>query len=437
MLRQLDSRMVSTRHFVPRSGASMEANTPSVDLLVDGERYFERWFEVVERVGSAALAGSDASLSIRAYRFSPHLTAQGSEGAENALLAVARATEAGASVSVGLSPHLGRLANAGAALALRRRGLDFEWLEGSARRASHEKLTFASCEDRLTMFVGSLDPWVPRWDSSQHNCFDERRFGRRIAPSHDVGLMLEVGHPNIDVTTAEPEDLMDAFRAPNVRPMLRNKNDPDCLIENIVEQIGSAESYIYIEDQYFLPSPDLGARGRLLQEVLRDRLAHGVHLFVVLPGPSSPVAPRQAIESRSAHYVESLLRGLPDNAGSVRIYGRQSGGGATARRQIYVHSKVLITDSKSATIGSANFTRRSLTFDTEAAVRVDDPTWVGFAQDQLIADLCQQSTAESTDASIERLHEPPRGAVELTTRPAYRLWQIGERVFRHLADPGE
>jgi len=376
---------------------------------------------------------------LAAYRLSTNVGAQGRGSTTSIVDSLAHLEASGGMTRVTLSRHLGGLPNRSALSTLRRAGVQAEWAMGSFVQASHEKLTLISTPEGSQLFAGSIDPWTPRWDTTDHIFEVGNRYGAHLAPSHDVGLKLSIPEPSLDVARTPIRAVLEAFESPSVKVILRDNEDPNGLLGHVEDQLSAAEHNIYIEDQYFLPRISLPSQGRALLEVLRERVAAGVNLTVVLPGPSGPFAPRQAIESRSAAMVSSLLEGLPPAAGSVRIFGRQSvqtNGSEAKRRRLYVHSKVIITDSRAATIGSANFTSRSMLHDTESAVSLTDPSVVAELERRLVDDLTGgRHSSVSSLPQLDLTLAEVTGLVDLSRRRAYRFWQLGEVAFKRLADP--
>jgi phosphatidylserine/phosphatidylglycerophosphate/cardiolipin synthase-like enzyme len=413
----------------------------SVRTLIDGASFFGAWFDGLDELEAALSSGREAAVLAHAYRFSPRLGREGIDSAVTALDSLSSLTRRGADVRVTVSPHLARLPNRGAFGALRAAGIDVSWGDGSVRRASHEKYSLFASGNTLKLFVGSLDPWTPRWDGNAHTYADPRRYGHRLAPSHDVGLCVEL----------ECDEAVDLLRRGDIAEVWRRINNPAIeilhkrevadvsLARLLLAGLRSAEQFIYIEDQYFLP--DVDADGVSILDVLADRVRSGVDLIVVLPGPSRRGAPRQAIEQRSQAAVARLRDVVGASGGRVRIVGRLSEDSTTGdSRKLYVHSKLVVVDGRELLVGSANFTNRSLRFDNEVTARVRQPA--------LIANLCRQLwnehfgvRATDSDSLLDLRDEvfaavagPGTGLVELGARTA-RQRQIGNWAFARFVDP--
>ena len=161
--------------------------------------------------------------------------------------------------------------------------------------------------------------------------------------------------------------------------------------EDHLQAFRAAQELIYIETQY------VRARG------LADRLARearkrpGLHAIIILPGLPDEVAFSSEIGS-DARYGLSLqndaLSTIQDGFGDRLILATPVRPQMAARDTIqtlagspliHVHNKVLVQDADFALVGSANLNGRSLYWDTEAALRVSDPSRIATLRTRLMA----------------------------------------------------
>jgi len=207
----------------------------------------------------------------------------------------------------------------------------------------------------------------------------------------------------------------------------------------VIQAIGRARKYIYIEDQYLTPYPgrDVAGAGDTVGVLtaLRAALARIDYLIIVIPNhfdvPEGKFRRQQFIRSlRDAAaqkvFVYYLARPTPTHAAADEE-ATQGGcdtcsGGRDHRDEIYCHTKVWIVDDVIAKIGSANMNRRSYTHDTELdLVVLDGAVRDGgrvFARDlrlQLWGEHLNLSGAknallEDHKAALEYWRTPPHGA---------------------------
>lgn len=135
----------------------------------------------------------------------------------------------------------------------------------------------------------------------------------------------------------------------------------------IIKAIGSAEKFIYIEDQYFVDTTSVTTpiAAFNVRAALRAALARGVKVIVVIPHDSITNMGGQTAYRRAL--LINNLRAAPGGAGFRVFYPRRWG-----EYKTYVHSKCWIFDDQFAIIGSANTNRRSFTHDSESAIGVWD-----------------------------------------------------------------
>ncbi|MEU4243479.1 phospholipase D-like domain-containing protein [Actinoplanes sp. NPDC026619] len=126
----------------------------------------------------------------------------------------------------------------------------------------------------------------------------------------------------------------------------------------LVQAIGAAQRYIYIEDQYFREYPG-GDRRFELYPYLRAAAARGVKVILVGSGTRDPADGSPLINGTlnadlQRKVIDPLPQQLRRNIGLWRV------------EHLTVHAKVVIVDDRFAAVGSANLFSRSMTgVDTE------------------------------------------------------------------------
>ncbi|MFF5289029.1 phospholipase D-like domain-containing protein [Paractinoplanes globisporus] len=126
----------------------------------------------------------------------------------------------------------------------------------------------------------------------------------------------------------------------------------------LVQAIGAARRYVYIEDQYFREYPGGDHRFELYPHV-RAAAARGVKVILVGsgsrdPAESSPLINGTVNPDLQKKIIDPLPQQLRRNVGLWRV------------EHLTVHTKIVIVDDRFAAVGSANFFSRSMVgVDTE------------------------------------------------------------------------
>jgi phospholipase D1/2 len=246
--------------------------------------------------------------------------------------------------------------------------------------------------DRRTLCVGGLDLDERRYDDPGHH-------RRRDETWHDVQVMVQ-GGPVVDEAQTHLERFLkvtaghcDPPPATNLLSTLSRKRrvatpfmGPKPLRRTLEEahlaRIGAADRLIYLETQFFR-DPGIA---QALARAARSRPDLG--LILVLPAAPEDVAfdGKTSTDARYGEWLQAkAIRTVQDAFGRraaicspVRPEAFDSGGRDCSMGSpiIYVHAKVSIFDTKSAIISSANLNARSLRWDTEAGIELNDPTMI-------------------------------------------------------------
>ena len=286
-----------------------------------------------------------------------------------------------------------------------------DW-SGSGIGSNHQKITLVRRGNEITAGVGGIDYAANRVDESPHRRLAVRggRWGwhdagaiirgpattdvwrvlrmrwsgavnlprrRYFWPSikglqvlNPPGMPLEIGPP--PPQTARPADGSACQILRSVGPWYidsllpwerKHYNDlaPEGVHEvylTLVQAIGAARRYVYIEDQYFREYPGGDHRFELYAH-LRAAAARGVKVILVGsgsrdPAESSPLINGTINADLQKKVIDPLPQQLRRNVGLWRV------------EHLTVHTKIVIVDDQFAAVGSANFFSRSMAgVDTE------------------------------------------------------------------------
>ncbi len=251
----------------------------------------------------------------------------------------------------------------------------------------HQKLAVI---DRTLLYIGGLDLDERRYDTPTH-----RRAGDQTW--HDVQLMIE------GPVVAEAQAHLESFQAvidgklapPRTRRLMRTLSRPRLRSlwhfgpDPVVNELrtahlilsGRAQSFIYMESQYFRDQSLARALARAAQA------SPGLQMILILPAAPDDVAfdGKRGLDARFGEALQArALRRLRKGFGARLFVGSpgqpraampDGAGDPDTRRDrlhgaplIYVHAKVSVFDDTSAIVSSANLNGRSLLWDTEAGV---------------------------------------------------------------------
>ena len=138
--------------------------------------------------------------------------------------------------------------------------------------------------------------------------------------------------------------------------------------------IAGARERLYIANSYFVPDDDF-------RRLLINAARRGVDVRVIVPGERTDV--RITLWASRRHYAD-LLRG------GVRLYEYVP---------TNMHAKTIVADGRWSTVGSLNFDNRSLAFNDESSIVVDDAAVGRFMEAMFAADL--RYSDEVTLAEVE------------------------------------
>jgi phosphatidylserine/phosphatidylglycerophosphate/cardiolipin synthase-like enzyme len=285
-----------------------------------------------------------------------------------------------------------------------------DW-SGSGVGVNHQKITIVRRGGELIAGVGGIDYSPNRLDESPHQHLVVRggRWGW-----HDAGAIVRgpaaadvwkvfglrwtgaanlprrryrwprqrfpVLNPSIVSAAVEPAPTQPAGRAPGTAvqilrsvgpwyidaPIPRERRHYDAappegiheVYLTLVQAIGAARRYVYVEDQYFSEYPGGDSRFELYTH-LRAAAARGVKVIFVGSGTRDPAEAAPMINRTINRDLQRMVIGpLPEtarrNVGLWRV------------EHLTVHTKVVLVDDGFASVGSANLYSRSMAgVDTE------------------------------------------------------------------------
>lgn len=239
--------------------------------------------------------------------------------------------------------------------------------------AHHEKIMVIDYE---VGFCGGFDLSNGKWDTSAHE-YESQLRDTGTEPWHDVHAMVR-GPAVHDLAyhfwqrwsyadTRDRRAVMAAVKLPTERERagtvpvvaLRTWKEMDRnrgIKAWYSEMFQKAKVGIYIENQFPFQSGSL-------TKLLAKRLTEEPGLKVVIVGPMEPNLPGLVGSMLSKMSVNDVNKNLADlrklSGGRVATYSliSQHRTVPTMRKQIYVHSKIMIVDDQWMTIGSANLDR--------------------------------------------------------------------------------
>jgi len=393
-------------------GGELQVSTDGnlVEPLIDGEVYMRRWHLALVAMG--AYTGPEAyHAGWRLEQVYPLGHGIGTTALED----LNNADTAGATVYTLLSEHLGSIATNRPSVAwLRLHGV---WTSCRDNRypnagTNHQKMAVFKTAGGHLCTLGSLDLAKARWDRTVHAPSDPSR-DPASGPTHDTGVAI-IGPAVGDLDLCYRERWNDSSRTLGMTPLL----PPQPLIAtplaggppsgshsvqvlrtfgitstksgyswspsgeftvwaSYLNAIRRATTYLYLEDQYFLPwdYPPRFSRpagpGRDVDIIyqLGEAMKRGVKVAILTPAKGEDLGVlgyyQKFQRDIGVNYLKSIkAAGAP---GDLVIASLENAAG-----WVHVHSKLLLADDEFVLIGSANIGQRSMTHDGEVHVGVVD-----------------------------------------------------------------
>lgn len=272
--------------------------------------------------------------------------------------------------------------------------------------------------DDAVAFCGGIDLTLGRWDTRAHTPNDPGRHagGEPYGPRHEVATVVdgdaaaslaELARDRWHMATGQtlPPVRAGAVAWPrNCAPALRHvevgiartlpplpEREEVREVESLnLAAIGAARDFIYLENQYLA--------SRVICEALAVRLREpdGPQVVIVLPRTSESPLETASMDSARERMVRLLWEA--DEHGRFGVYWPAVPGGTS----LYIHSKVMVVDDRFLRIGSSNLNNRSLGFDSECDLALDDSADRDDVR-ALVASVRDGLLAEHLGVSVEDL----------------------------------
>lgn len=265
--------------------------------------------------------------------------------------------------------------------------LDSDFPMGSSH---HQKVVVV---DDAVAFVGGMDLTAGRWDTPEHEAGDDRRTapdGKQYTPYHDVQMVVDgeiatilggmarerwqwaTGEslPAPGTTDGSPwprsvdPDLTDiTVNMVVTLPKYKEREEIQDIEAMYLRAIATAQSLVYIENQYFT--------SQSIQRALGERLEDpdGPEVVIILPHTPTGLLERLVMEPLQSEVLDALHKA--DKHGRLGVYCPFSG--EDREIPIKVHAKVMVVDDSFVTVGSANLNNRSMGLDTECNLALNFP----------------------------------------------------------------
>jgi phosphatidylserine/phosphatidylglycerophosphate/cardiolipin synthase-like enzyme len=426
-------------HRAEGSGPPLSVSTDhnTVTPLVDGQAYMLQWHDSV-----VALHGAPhAELYHAGWRFEGVETLGATSGGPSALEDAHGAETAGVRCYPLLCRNAGvYIFNFPSLVWLRRHGISTACLDSRfpPGGSNHQKFAVMKSSAGALAMLGSVDIAKPRWDTTAHRPVDPDRDASYGKQTHDSGVMI-VGPAVVDVEKTFRDRWNDSTRhfgleppvpqqplitTPHAAPAAAGTHSVQVLRTygitsktfgyswspsgeftvwaSYLNAIRRAATYIYIEDQYFLPFdwPPCHSRSGLARDTdliyqLGEAMKRGVTIVIVTP--SNAEDPEHRYQKYQRDVGVNYLTGVKTAgaAGDVVVAALKNGD-----TDVYVHSKLMIVDDEFTLIGSANVGQRSMTYDGELQVGIVDSAGA-FAR-AFRTEVWQEHTGRAAAA----LHDP-------------------------------
>ncbi|WP_244470769.1 phospholipase D-like domain-containing protein [Microvirga massiliensis] len=255
--------------------------------------------------------------------------------------------------------------------------------------AHHQKIV---CIDDSLAFAGGMDLTVRRWDTSRHAADDPVRLGangKPCAPLHDIQMavdgkaalaMAQLARRRWRIATGEklgavetrqdlwPSDLMSDFcnvpvAIARTAPAWGSEPEIREAAALTADALRAARNRIYIEAQYMTAG--------FVGDILCARLAgpDGPEIVVVMTHQSNGLVERLVMGSNRDRMIRRLRNA--DRHGRLRVFYPCVPTRDGERRQVLIHSKLIIVDDVFLRVGSSNLNNRSVGLDTECDLAIE------------------------------------------------------------------
>jgi phosphatidylserine/phosphatidylglycerophosphate/cardiolipin synthase-like enzyme len=379
-----------------------------VTLLIDGQNYMRVWHDGVR----ALIGQANTEVYHAAWRLEAIRTLGQSVPTSDALDTLDAVDAGGVKVYALLSMHVTCLPfNVPTNEWLRLHGIWTSCLDQryAERGSNHQKAVCIKNPAGSMAILGSIDISKTRWDRDTHLPTDTERDPRFGKPTHDTGVKIQ-GPAVADIEHSFRERWNDPTRTIGMLPLLPpqpvittpvstsppvgthsvqvlhtygipkalpayswSRKGEFTVWASYLKALRTATTYIYIEDQYFLPFdyPPCHTRTGFAQSSdlifqLGEAIKRGVKVAVLVPSNAedSLHVYQQYQRDLGANYLATVAATAPGDFVIASL--------SVGTTPVYVHSKLMICDDEFIAIGSANVGQRSMTLDGELHIGIVD-----------------------------------------------------------------
>jgi phospholipase D1/2 len=329
-------------------------------------------------------------------------------------------------------------------------GLEREWLQKwYFNWTTNERLKFCfdSCHcfgashhqkfavvDGAVAFLGGLDLCSGRWDDRAHCSANPKRINsdqNTYGPFHDIQSyhtgpvaekLAELFKERWSLICGDELNLAPASRKTPVdfaghlpiasdrvgisRTQAKTDDGKQESIQEIrqlfVDAIDSAESVIYVENQYFSSNAIFGALSKRMRTGGRARL----QIVLVLAKDATAFVEKVSIGVLQAKIIRLLKKVAAETGHSLGVYYSACEAGEGQEMPTYIHSKLILVDDRFLSVGSANMNNRSMGLDTEVNVTWEaapDQSPLVESIRQIRADLLAEHIGEKDPDAVRKL----------------------------------
>ena len=208
---------------------------------------------------------------------------------------------------------------------------------------NHRKIAII---DRKTAYIGGYnikDEYIGKNKKMGYWRDTHLRVEGEIIRSLQIRFILDWRNACKDDIIFQPEIIADQVKKGRVTAQILTSG-PDSKIEEIklayIEMIHKAKEYIYMQSPYFVPDESM-------IDAIKSALIRGIDVRIMIPNKPDHIFVYWATYS----YIGDLL------PFGLKAYKYDNG---------FLHAKTIVVDDKIASVGSANFDRRSFKLSFEA-----------------------------------------------------------------------
>lgn len=299
------------------------------------------------------------------------------------------------------------------------------WLDSTIPVGGSHHQKIVVIDDEIA-FTGGMDIATGRWDERRHSPHEPERYDvtGSYGPYHDIQILT---HGKVVKDLAEivrwrwkqaagydappfegekylGKDLPEAWPK-SIKPWFRNFN---CAIARTIPWMGKvepvkevlemyldlirrAESFLYIENQFFT--------SEIIADAINKRLKECPALRVLMIGPYNPqgLFESEGLWAPRIDFKKRVCEGV--GASRVRMVYAMTKDEEGRRYYKRIHSKLFCVDDKFLTIGSSNLNHRSMSLDTECdlvleATTEDHRRQIRHVRNNLLAEHTSRSEAQ-------------------------------------------